>query len=637
MLDVIRRWGTAIALGLLVAVAVAATVMVHERVFPAGSPNLDEVAYEAQARAYANGELTLPADRVVPDFTPYLSGRNDAGDVVFKYQPLWPAALAASIATTGGMLAAQLLVAAASVLATAWFSWELLRSARVAVVAATIVALSPITWLLSGTVLGYQLSFALVGTAAAALLRTERVPSLASAVLAGLATGAAFLHRPFDSLIALAPVLAMVAWRGWRDPNGGRTRLFLGVALGALPFVAALAVVNTAVMGAPWRLPFNASGDLDRFGFGWRASFDAPGMGRESQLHYTPGRALSTQGASLLALVPVLFGGPFTVGFALAAVLSCWDRRARLLVAMVATVVVGYTFWWGTANLLLFGLDHSLGPVYHEPLVLPLAVGAAWGFELVLRRWSSGRDRGRVLVGGAVLALITLSFLTVALSRPTFERANDDGNLRRDEVGALTGPAPSLAFQPPTTPGDPYVRVANEPDLSGDRLVAVDDPARRVELAFRFPDRSLVLVEDRKPLGDLFGEARTDRLELRRVEAPSIELVVDTGTGASSMPVWLAIGEHVVPGPVDGPLLVRASDLPEGSTTPVTVFLAPTPDLATSPYRLEWRLERVGDVLRTLDQPRALQHYDFGEGRQAVITTDLGAVLTGRAASGGCC
>ena len=156
------------------------TVLVDRHVFPHGSPNLDEVAYDAQARALSDRELTLPRSTHDPFFRPFLSGFRD-DRVVFKYQPVWPALIATSRALLRSPLPLQLLLAAGAVVATYAFALELLRSRRIATIAAVIVALSPFVWLQSGTLLGYQLSFVLgIGGATALLcaLRTERARRL---------------------------------------------------------------------------------------------------------------------------------------------------------------------------------------------------------------------------------------------------------------------------------------------------------------------------------------------------------------------------------------------------------------------------------------------------------------------------
>jgi hypothetical protein len=81
-------------------VAALASLGVSHLAFSAGSPDHDELAYLSQADALRAGELTLPRTTHDPAFRPFLSGvRGDR--IVFKYQPAWPAFLAAVRSLTG--------------------------------------------------------------------------------------------------------------------------------------------------------------------------------------------------------------------------------------------------------------------------------------------------------------------------------------------------------------------------------------------------------------------------------------------------------------------------------------------------------------------------------------------------------
>ncbi len=156
-----------------------------------------------------------------------------------------------------------------------------------------------------------------------------------------------------------------------------------------------------------------------------------------------------------------------------------------------------------------------------------------------------------------------------------------------------------------------------------------------MQLAYRFPERTLILLEDRKPFGDLFGKSRLERLEPRRVEGPTVSFTIEEGPGAPALPAWIAVGDRTASVGDDGTVLVAAADVPDGVPTTVTLFLAATPDLATAPFRLEWTVLRVDGQLRTLDEPRPLQYYDFGEGRTATAVTDMRPAVDGVAAAGG--
>ena len=90
-IDRLLRPGRAALVLLVVAAGIAAllTILAAQHLFPRGSPNLDEVAYDAQARALLHGHLTLSRATHDPFFRPFVSGFRD-DRVVFKYQPAGP-------------------------------------------------------------------------------------------------------------------------------------------------------------------------------------------------------------------------------------------------------------------------------------------------------------------------------------------------------------------------------------------------------------------------------------------------------------------------------------------------------------------------------------------------------------------
>ena len=158
--------------------------------------------------------------------------------------------------------------------------------------AAALALASPFTWVQSASLLSYQLSLVLGAAAATALLRAARVRTATSGLVAGALVGLAMLHRPFDALLAVLPVLVYLAWQTRGQP--GRLRVILSVGAGGAPFAAIFLAYNAAVAGSVTRLAFLSTGPSDRFFFGWRASFVLPRTGHAGQIDYTIGRAAST-------------------------------------------------------------------------------------------------------------------------------------------------------------------------------------------------------------------------------------------------------------------------------------------------------------------------------------------------------
>jgi hypothetical protein len=596
---------------LVVAACTAAvfTVLAAQHLFPRGGPNLDEVAYDAQARALADGHLTLPAATHDPFFRPFLSGFRD-DRIVFKYQPVWPALIASSRSALGSTLPLRTLLAAAGVVATYAFAWQLLDRRRIAIIAAAVVAISPFTWIQSATLLGYQLSFVLGLAAAAAIVRAARARTARAAVVAGVLLGFAAFHRPFDALLAALPVLVYAAFelRG-----GGRLgRQVAWGAAGALPAALLLGAFNTIVMGAPWKLPFGTSGPIDRFGFGWRASFVVPGSGREWQVHYTVGRALGGMWDSLFAFPRFVVATPVLLLLAvIVAVRQRRDPRVWLLIGMIATLIVGYLSWWGVVNAVDYDLPRSLGPFYHYLALGPLAVLGAWG--LVQLQWTRA-----TIIGLAVLAI----GWTVPATWIVLHDARDAGQARAAEVALTDAPGRRLVLEDPLFPGDPYARIANDAALSGRRLVGIDVPRRRLDAVERFPDRAAYLVRGFRRAGDIIGPVQREQVPLELVDGDQVQVTASLAPPADrAATAYLRIGETTRTAPIsDATWEISPDDLSD-AVSEIAVGYQMSPDEFVE-CRYEGR-RTSGDGVRMLEPCDGYAGYAFPDGRTAVSREDV--------------
>jgi hypothetical protein len=610
----------------LALVAALTTVVTAYHCFPRGTSDLDEVALQAQGNALAVGRFTLPTATHEPFFRPFLSGLQGQ-NVVFKYQPLWPALIAASDALFGSSMPVRVLFSVAGMLAVAWLAWELVRDQRVALLAAALMVCSPFMWVETASILGYHLSLVLGTAASAALIRAVRVRTIGAGVLAGALLGLAIMHRPFDAVLAAAPVIAYVSWQAWR--TGVVRRLAAGIGAGTFPFVALFLAYDQVTTGSPLRMAFRATGRIDDFGFGWRASFDVPNSARGGQVHYTVGLALATVRHTFAVL-------PRFIGFA-PLVAACvgvliWkrrkDERVWLLVAMIGTVIVGYFFWWGTANAYNFGLEYGLGPFYHYPMLGPLFVAASWGFM-------SLRSRNAKIV----LALVGFAW-TGGAGVVVLRDAQVAGAARAAELAALDAPGRSLVLEVPLFPHDPYVRYANDGNLRGKELVAVDIPGRRLEVIDRFPDHKPFLLRSFRRFDDPFGEIHRDRIPLEVIRSPSVELAMHANVkGNLGATAYLRIGQNDPhffmsgTGAVDGSfgLTARSSGLLRGGSTEVAVGVAiaqpgtPAPRSLTGDwYECRFEARAVPDGrISALAPCEGWHHYVFPGGKSATVLEDL--------------
>jgi len=618
-----------LVMGVLVVAAALSTVLTARLVFPHGSGDLDEVAYQAQANTLSVGHATLPARTHDPVFMPFLSGvRGDR--VVFKYQPVWPAFIAVSDKLFGTSLPARVLLSIAGVLAVVWLASELLRDQRIALIAGAIAVVSPFTWVQSASLLGYQLSFVLGAAAAAALLRAQRTANVVAGLGAGALAGLAVLHRPFDAVLLVTPMLAYCLWQSWR----ARTilRLVALIAAGAAPLLIVFGAYNWSVMGSPLRSPFGITGSIDSFGFGWRASFEVPNTGHAGQIHYTVGLALSTL-RHFFAVLPrfVAFAPAALICFGLVIFRRWRDARLWLLVAMMLTVIVGYLFWWGTADAFHFGLERELGPYYEYPILAALCVAVAWGFMLL-----------RSVTARVVLVLVGVLWTSV-VSTVIMRDASEAGSARANELAQLDGTGRRLVFAAPLFPNDPYLRVANDARLRGPLVVGIAIDGHRLATIDMVPGRTVYEIRHYRRWDDFLGRQVVDRIELRVVRTPQVAIVVDAaaqdnrpattylriGSGAPQFGAQ-SIGEVRARFNLDGSMLPS-----DGSIVQVAAGVtlaapgAPPPTAITgnwSECRFEARRARDGRV-EALTPCAGWHHYTFPGGRTATSREELGGHL----------
>ncbi len=382
------------------------------------------------------------------------------------------------------------------------FARELLGSTRRAVLAAAIVALSPFTLMLSGTYLNYVFALGLYLVFGALLLRAlraEKPPPLLLA-LSGLALGAAFLTRPYDSVLFALPFAGYVVATRRHDVRA-MVKVVGWVALGVVPGLAITVAYNLATTGALTRFPVSAqSGGYSTFGWGVRSiAPDTP------PLNFNIGEAFSSMGTNLWALPTWIFGTYLTCGLAIYGAVKLWGTHRAicgLLIALVAVFPVGYLAWWAS-SLTTNGARSGLGPHYYLPVLVPVAALAAHGIgELAA-------SRRNVLVGALVIGVVLTAIALPAKidEKHTVEDASRayDGQVRRG-LRQRDG-EPALVIQERRGASyimEPYPFLANPPDLRSDVLYARDRGPLDIDLIEQHPDRKPYrLVRQVQPGGDI--------------------------------------------------------------------------------------------------------------------------------------
>jgi hypothetical protein len=611
----LRRRRLVLAYAVLAIAVALMTIYVSHHALPHGSTDLDEVAYQTQANTLRTGHASLARASVDPAFRPFLSGVHGSR-VVFKYQPVWPALVAASDVAFGSSLPLRVLIAIALVLSVAWFAWELFRDERVALISAVLIAVSPFLWVQSATLLGYSLSFLLAVCANAALLRALRTRSVGVGVGAGAILGLGVLHRPFDVLVASALVAVYVAWHAAR--NGTLLRLAGAVVAGGAPFALTFFAYNRALMGSLTTMTYSATGQVDRFGFGKRASFVVNNGQPFQGINYTVGKAFATTG-HVLALLPRFVGAApvVAVGLGLAVWFGRRDARVWLLVGVVVSTIVAYFFWWGQANAEFFRIDRALGPFYEYALLAPLAVLAAWGLCRIASR--------RVLAALGAVAVVWLLLAPVFVLHHTVE----NGRTRARELSFLAAPPPALVFESPQFPDDPYVSFANPGNLRGPRVVALDLGARDLDVLDRFPSRRAYaarLVHDWNQPFDTLHLTRTPMEHVSSSSAFDVALTAPIPTGQTARP-YVRLGDQpavVQPeqraGNIDTHWRVNVAGQPVGPIE-IAVGVSLGPD-AWYECRFAGRVLANGTV-ELLTPCEGWHHYAFPDGKTATANEDV--------------
>ena len=429
-----RHRRAAAALALLAGLAVFAT---STRVFPYGSVNHDGAVYLQQAAMLLDGKPFLRPP-VEGAFRPWFFVR-DGARLYPKYAPV-PAAIFA-LGQLAGDASLALAAVGAAVVGLAYATVAEAFDRRTGLLAAALVAASPLFLVDASTFLPYAPTAALELAFAFAYLRADRTGRRGWAALAGAAIGLAFFARPYTAVCFAAPFVVHALWVSRDRDRDVLARVGTTALVGMAGVLVALGY-NVAVTGSPLLFPYRAFAPLDGLGFGRRATLGY-------SIVYTPALAVRAAALELRAFAARWFAAGL-LGTVLAAVgLGAFLRDARrrdvdarqaVLAGLLLAVIVGNLYFWGNRNLLgsladpTDGLITSLGPYYHFDLLLPTAAFAAYGSLALADRWRTlQRDRladrsRRVAIAGLVVGALLVSTVAVAVAAPPLRenRATSD-------------------------------------------------------------------------------------------------------------------------------------------------------------------------------------------------------------------
>jgi 4-amino-4-deoxy-L-arabinose transferase-like glycosyltransferase len=346
--DVVARWGRAACRALVAwpvwryAVLLSVLAFVVTAVFGlrvlSGQPNLvDAMAQLLHARFLAEGRLAGPADALGAFWHVQQSLLTPNG-WVSQYPPGHIAVLAAGIRLNAAWAVGPLMLAL-TVLFTA-LSADRLLPARpvVARLGALLVALSPFLVAHAGAFMNHTTAAAFAAIALYCTLRARE--SARWSVPAGAALGAMFATRPLSGLTLGIVLVTWLLLDRTAPATRPGMRALTGLALGAFPFVFAVAAYNQHFFGSPFTFGYSAAlGEAS--GLGW--GLDPWGN------TYGPVEMLAYTSAELTALSLFLLETPLP----LVLLIALWLWRGprlhsgeRLLVAIAASPLLAQALYW---------------------------------------------------------------------------------------------------------------------------------------------------------------------------------------------------------------------------------------------------------------------------------------------------
>jgi len=305
----------------------------------------DEIAYLFQAKLFQSGRLYAPSPcaREFFDFPHIINN----GRWYSIYPPGFPLLLAVGLIFRAPWLVNPLL-AALSVLLI-YFLGKEIYGPRVGLLAALLSAISPWFLVMSSTMMSHTASMFFIVFFLLFLFRALRRPTAVNGMLAGIGLGTAFLIRPYNAVLISFPFLVLYIFKMAKKVRE-RWRNGLGFVLSLAFLVTIMLAYNQLTNGHPLRMGYVVS-------YGQQV---LPGFGRAAIPEFTLTPLLAAENIKeyLIALNSDLFKWPLSSFLALFPLLwITWiDHESRkkdlLLVLGFLTLLVGYSFYWGTFLLL---------------------------------------------------------------------------------------------------------------------------------------------------------------------------------------------------------------------------------------------------------------------------------------------
>ncbi len=379
---------------LMAAIAVAGSAFVGYALIRHVELLDDERSYMFQAELFAHGKISEPA---LPSAL-----RNQMILVTPVHASKYPPGNALLLAI-GVLLHVPYLVhplLAGALVLTVHALTRDLWGERSAHLAAGLVAVSPFTWAIHGTVLSFGPTACGFALALAGIVRHRRTGSAVSAIVAGLGGAFLLVCRPLDGLSLGVPALV---WGLVRSPARARYALFAGLGYAALAWM--IPVHNRLVGGSittfPWSLDYES---IMRIGF--TQSYRGPYV-------HSPLGAMAIEATMLQRIDAWFIGVP---GALLVIVLGALRRDPKGGGTLFRILLATY---WGIWLLVPGAGTWDVGPTYCFVLVPMLAPLFVRGVAVLAEQAAKLTTEGRALVHWAVVAAVGVALVATTPIRFT--------------------------------------------------------------------------------------------------------------------------------------------------------------------------------------------------------------------------
>jgi hypothetical protein len=477
----------------------------------------DEVAYLFQAKTYAGGQLVVDIEQPTRAYwQPFVVTSAEDGTRFSKYTPGWGLVLALGVAM-GAPWVVNALLSGLNVALVYRLGREIF-SQDVGVIAAALIAFSPMALLLNASLMGHTAALFFTSLFFYGYWRIEQSKSpLRWGLVAGFALGMMTITRPLTAIGISAPFIVWSLYKLVRIAlkNSDKAQLWaafrplLALAVVALLVSAAIPIYNMAAVGDPFVNLYTLVWPYDKIGFG--EDYGRNGHNLTKGFNHVR-FDLSLMAADLFGwqwgqITPEIEDHFLTksgfyplVGLSWVllpfGLLAGWRKRWTWLLmgAAVGLITVHLAYWIGSQR---------YSTRYYFETLSALALISALPLAYLIRRI------GPILVyGGLVLAL---AYSLFAYSIPRVSVLHQFNGISMAQIEAVQArrqsDQPVLVLVQGADSGEDRVlwratgalMAVTSPYLDSDIVVARDTllPGVREAILARFPDREVILMHAR--------------------------------------------------------------------------------------------------------------------------------------------